>query len=506
MGGGKHPDGVETYPADRHDLDSYREASAELARLQAPLLLDSNNPHARLFVAAFDGTGNSMYKDDPKNHTNVANVVQQLEAGLHRNVGFGYVEGPGTQDGWFASTRDMATGRTFEPRVERMYQQFAEQSKQWLREDPQAQISVAGIGFSRGAEQEAAFARLVHERGIQDPSGAQYRYDSARNIVGVEYTKPPLVPPGQVAQAVGLFDPVGTGEPRLHDRRLPPSVVSGFQITAEDERRDHFKSTSLLRPGFTEDSRFLNVTVGGAHSNIGGSYELNGLSIRSGNLMTDYLNSLSDRPLLDKRVEPDDPSLNVVHRSDKHQFFYTTRSFRDGERDRIDLVASKQQQKDGSVADPYRKEPIDPELDARFERRGVPIGAAPVRLGALDAGQPIQVQGGPAQGGRGPGGDEVERSFDRMVEAARNRDSAGFRAATQDYAQSESGQAWLQGGREQYRQQQEQQRQQQDQNPARAAERPPLQEAPPAQQAQPPAPTQQLPQSPSPPAPRLPGM
>lgn len=503
MGGGKRPDGVETYPADRHDLDSYREASAELARLQSPLLLDSKDPHARLFVAAFDGTGNSMYKDDPKNHTNVAHVVQQLEAGLHRNVGYGYVEGPGTQDGWFKSTRDMATGRTFEPRVEQMYRQFAEQSKQWLREDPQARISVAGIGFSRGAEQEAAFARLVHERGIQDPSGAKYRQDGDGNIVGVEYTKPPLVPPGQVAQAVGLFDPVGTGEPRLHDRRLPPSVVSGFQITAEDERRDQFKSTSLLRPGFSEESRFLNVTVGGAHSNIGGSYELNGLSIRSGNLMADYLNSLSDRPLLDKRIEPDDPALNVVHRSDKHQFFYTTRGFRDGERDRVDLVASKQQHKDGSVADPYRKEPIDPELDARFERRAVPIGAAPVRLGALDAGQPIQVHNGQtsagqAPGGRAQGGDEVERSFERMVEAARNRDPAGFRAATQDYAQSESGQAWLQGGREQYRQQQEQQRQQEQSAQTRAAERTP--------EAQPgPPPAQPAAPSPAPPAPRLPG-
>ncbi|MGO4782137.1 DUF2235 domain-containing protein, partial [Lysobacter sp. 2RAB21] len=76
---------------------------------------------------------------------------------------------------------------------------------------------------------------------------------------------------GQVPQAVGLFDPVGTGEPRNHDRRLPPTVMSAFQITAEDERRDQFKSTNILHDGFAEDRRFLNVTVGGAHSNIGGS-------------------------------------------------------------------------------------------------------------------------------------------------------------------------------------------------------------------------------------------
>jgi len=473
MGGEKNPDGVKTYPADQHDLDSYVQASGQLSQLRAPLLLDSSDPHARLFVAAFDGTGNSMYKDDPKNHTNVAGVVQQLEAGMHRNIGYGYVEGPGTQDGWLKSTRDQMSGRTFEPRVEQMYRQFTEQSKQWLDQDPKAQINVAGIGFSRGAEQEAAFARLVHERGIQDPSGASYSKDKDGNITGVEFSKPPLVAPGQVPQAVGLFDPVGTGEPRNHDRRLPPSVMSAFQITAEDERRDLFKSTSILREGFSEDKRFLNVTVGGAHSNIGGSYELNGLSIRSGNLMTDYLNGLSDKPFLDKRAEPQDPTLNVVHRSDKHQFFYTTRDFRDGQRDHTDIVASKQQVKDHSVADPTRKEPIDERMDGRFERRPVPIGDTP---GKQASPQPAAQEGS-----------DIDRTFARLTEAARNRDDGAFRAAAQDHARSDAGQAWLQNGREQYQQMKAEQAQAAPQPQPQQAQpqQPPQQQQPPHQQQPP---------------------
>ncbi|MGH8079881.1 MAG: phospholipase effector Tle1 domain-containing protein, partial [Lysobacter sp.] len=177
MGGEKNPDGVKTYPADEHDLNSYVEARDKLAQLQAPTLLDSSDPHARLFVACFDGTGNSMYKTDPKNHTNVAEVAKQLQNGMHDNIGVGYVEGPGTQDGWYKRTVDGVTGGTFEPRVEKMYAQFIEQAKQWKADDPKAKISLAGIGYSRGAEQEAAFSRLVHERGIQDPTGASYSKD-----------------------------------------------------------------------------------------------------------------------------------------------------------------------------------------------------------------------------------------------------------------------------------------------------------------------------------------
>ncbi|QQP97374.1 phospholipase effector Tle1 domain-containing protein [Lysobacter enzymogenes] len=441
MGGGKNPDGVKTYPADRHDLDSYVEAAQALSQLQAPKLLDSRDPHSRLFVACFDGTGNSMYGTDPKNHTNVAEVAKQLQNGLRDDIAVGYVEGPGTQKNALTRGLDAATGKSFDPRLEKMYAQFIEQAKAWKAEDPDAKIRVAGIGYSRGAEQEAAFSRLVDERGIQDPAGAVYVKDKAGNIVAPPtYRNAPLQDPAQekVPQAVGLFDPVGTGEPRKHDRRLPPSVMSAFQITAEDERRDLFKSTSIVREGHSENQRFLNVTVGGAHSNIGGSYELNGLSIRSGNLMVDYLNSLSDQPYLQKRAEPTDPKLNVVHRSDQ-PLFYTTFGFRDGERDRIETVASKDQVRRHLVADPNHKEPIDEAMSARFERN-------PVRIGPTPGGETGIVAGGRSQDS------DIDRTFARLVEAARNGDTGAFRDATREHAQNPQTQERFQAGLERYQQ------------------------------------------------------
>ncbi|XUP36273.1 hypothetical protein WAE31_20185 (plasmid) [Xanthomonas axonopodis pv. vasculorum] len=117
--------------------------------------------------------------------------------------------------------------------------------------------------------------------------------------------------------SVGLYDPVPTGYMEVFDRRLPPSVVSGFQISAADERRGMFPVDQTLQHGVSEDGRFLHVTVAGAHSDIGGTYLRGGLGGRSLNLMTDYHNGLLSEPMLPRMHEPTDPRMNVIHRSEE---------------------------------------------------------------------------------------------------------------------------------------------------------------------------------------------
>ena len=286
-------DGASTYPADTHDIQTYVDARESLTQFRTPILLDRDDPHRRLYIAAFDGTGNDADRN-PEHATNIAKIRDQIELAKDDRLKVGYVAGPGTQDGYFASLRDGMRGHTYDERIEEMYALFIKQALKWKQEDPDAQISVADIGFSRGAEQAAGFSRLVHDRGIQDHSGAIYALSDNGEIIAVTYTKPPLIAPGQVAQAVGLFDPVGTGEPVKHkDRRLPPSVISGFQIKAEDERRVDFKGTNIIDQGSDVTGRFLGVTVAGGHSDVGGGYHRNGLSNRTGNLMIDYLNALA---------------------------------------------------------------------------------------------------------------------------------------------------------------------------------------------------------------------
>jgi len=261
-------DGVSYGPAASH-LTVYVDDRQELLPFLEPVLLHASNPHERLYIATFDGTGNDKFHDSG-HETNVALISDQIEAlklAGNPKIGGDYVEGPGTQQhAPLAHLLDGMFGYTVDERAEQMYKLFIEQAKQWRHDDPDAQIRAASIGFSRGGEEVALFARLLDERGIQDASGAHYTYDSHHQIKYVEYTKPALVGPHQMAQAVVMFDPVGTGSAMHEDRRLPPSVISGIQFIALDEHRSWFKSDRIIDPGITPDGRFAGVYVPGAHS------------------------------------------------------------------------------------------------------------------------------------------------------------------------------------------------------------------------------------------------
>ena len=364
---GKLIDGVSSYAMSQSDRESYMLAEQALQRLRVPMLLDKRDEHARLFLANFDGTGNDVSKD--LNHaTNIGLFSKQLEGlALDEKVAFSYVSGPGTQDGFAQSTLDGARGYTYDAKLEKMYAELCEKVRDWLNDDPDAKVDILITGFSRGAEEAAGFARLVHERGIQDPANFHVEH----HLIGpdsVTFSGPPLVAPGEVLQSVALFDPVGTGHPHRHDRTLPPSVVSGLQITARDERRNAFPSSQIIPPGLSSDGRFLNVTVPGAHSDIGGSYHVDGLAILNGNLMTDFINAHSDVPLLQRRPEPEDPSRYVIHRSEEHLIIYRTSTFdRDGVRDVVGSQLSPPHCRLVEVCAP--PEPLDPALLPRIGER-----------------------------------------------------------------------------------------------------------------------------------------
>jgi len=443
-GNGKS-DGIETYPATPEDLRSYRDANADLARMRVPQLVGDDQPNRRLFVAIIDGTGNDMHNDPVANRTGIARIYQDIRDaerfGEINNISASYITGPGTQEGWWAKTKDGAQGHTVDERAETMYRNFIERAYAWKQENPDAQISFAAAGFSRGSEIVALTTRLVEERGIQDPTGAKYTYDDNGLVKSVTYSKPPIVEPGQVAQAVMLHDPVGTGKALEMDRRLPPSVISGLQVFSEDERRNLFKASNLLpreNAGNTlsEDGRMLNVTVGGAHSDIGGAYTLKGLGTLSENLARDYLNGLSAQPFLPRQQEPADPGQYVVHRSEQHQWFYRTSEFdKAGERQINADLAPK-----GATGDRQHKAPIDEALSSRFDYRAPQT--FPIRGPAGEA--PDRREGAAAPG---EGRDAV--LFERLAGVARDPQPAqdALRGIAADYLRAPEQQQWLEAGR-----------------------------------------------------------
>jgi hypothetical protein len=428
-------------------MQLYQDANTALSHFGTPIFVHANDPHERLYVAAFDGTGNDKFKD-PSHATNVAKIETQLDdlqtAGGHQVAG-GYVIGPGTQDNFISRTLDGATGYTHEVRVEKMYQLFIQQVGEWHRQDPDIHIRLADIGFSRGAEEAASFARLVHERGVQDSAGAVYSRDIHGNITHVEYTKPPLVAPGQVAQAVGLFDAVGTGAPvNDYDRRLPPSVISGLQIFAKDEHRGLFKSDHIIDPGVTADGRFLGVVVPGAHSDVGGGYLRNGLSLRSGNLMIDYLNGLSDHPFLQKEPEYDDPRLNVVHRSTEGMLLYRAWPKIDRlEPDGYTTLEVPRHHHHGArvTGDPYNAAPRDETLSSQFDFRDVAIGDVPVA--ARNHAEQL-VPASMHDTSAAVSDRSVDDMIERLYQAALARDDRAMDAVADEYLESPQGDRWWQ--------------------------------------------------------------
>jgi hypothetical protein len=449
-------DGVDTYRATEHDLDTYRQAVASLERMSIPVFIHADNPHERLYIAALDGTGNSMFDDKPENWSAVARIFNQIEKTRPRGIAGGYVEGTFTQEGVLQTPERLIDGRyghTFVNRTETAYLQLCVQAKDWLNKDPEAKIRVVGVGFSRGSEELAALERMIHERGIRNPDGAKFELDDKKLgnealITSIEYAAvPELVAPGKTLQTALLFDPVSTGVEE-HDRRLPPSTLSTFQMTAIDEKRNHFKADDHVPAGFSENQKNLNVFLAGAHSNIGDTYEQNGLGVLSFNLGVNFLNRLSDQDYLKMQALPNDPALYVVHRSEQGLFgLYGTSSFtKDGFRDHVNQLAPAELCRDSQPIDCQRKEPISEELDAQVERR---TGPSRQRAPVLhDEYQDSIVPKPPSPAADSPAPSTWHPLFQQMTDAALNGDAQGIEMAGRAYAQSIEGQAWLGQGQQ----------------------------------------------------------
>lgn len=367
------PDGIQARQQTKKELELLHEAKARLQQLRVPRLISS--PRDRVYVAAMDGTGNDR-SDALERRTIVAKLADDLRALGDPAIEVGYMPGVGTQDSFFANTIDGMGAVTFRARVEQSYLEFCRQAARWLNEGPEARIHMVGIGFSRGGEAVSALQRMVQERGIRNPMGVETLYGEDGILHRIDWDDHPLlVPPGRTVQIALLLDPVATSV-RDHDRVPPSSNVSTLQFTSAHEPRKHFEATLHAPLGLSDGGRVANFLIGGAHSDIGGSYLLDGVGRHVHNMGVDYLNAALGEPLLQHVAVPYDPRMYVVHRSDQHKAaIWPTRNWRrDGERGmHTDLGPACRE----TASETCLRDPVDHGLASELEWRYVERGRSP---------------------------------------------------------------------------------------------------------------------------------
>jgi hypothetical protein len=367
---GKGSSNRDSTAASADDLRKEQVIREELGQLEVPLLQRQGDAHQYLFFAFLDGTGQDLNNPKLGPETNVGLLFKQALARSNEpdsRIDAHYSRGIGTQPRVMGRALDGMFAHSWDDGIKEAYVALARKAGGWMRSDPDAEIRVVGTGYSRGAVQTAGLLRLIDQYGIANPSDLEFGQDNTGNI-SVISASPPLVAPGNVAQAALLFDPVATNMPRNFDARLPPSVISRVSIMAAHERRELFPHQTINEPGMTPDGRAINVAAPGGHSNVGGGNRDAGLEILTGNAAIDYLNTLRDEPLFKKREVPDDLAAMTRYQAGGATSLYGLRMDDDDQRNLREALANCK------VVDPCKgSEPIDQALAAQFEHRTIPV-------------------------------------------------------------------------------------------------------------------------------------
>jgi Uncharacterized alpha/beta hydrolase domain (DUF2235) len=132
--------------------------------------------------------------------------------------------------------------------VEDAYKRLSNRVESILAENPNAEISLNLSGFSRGGAETVAFANYVNEHGI-----------------------PGYCNPGECQiDSMVLFDPVSQTDGQLNTS-WPTNVKSALVMVAENEGR-------AIMPAMPVGGDATVVLVPGAHADVGGSFNPDGVS------------------------------------------------------------------------------------------------------------------------------------------------------------------------------------------------------------------------------------
>lgn len=211
----------------------------------------------KIYVVAFDGTENdrAQINKDVERETIVATLATRLAQGQYD---VDYVIGPGV-----GSKADAAICYSCETKAKAALLRLQAKVQQDWGENPLTEIRVLVIGFSRGAAIGRHFMNLVSEL-----------WPASDTFPGRPTAK-------SVTTTGLLFDTVATGQEQNLSLGISPTTDHLLHLIARDERRDLLfkvvvdvdRDFPLLRYAETrKSSRITEITLPGAHSDIGASY------------------------------------------------------------------------------------------------------------------------------------------------------------------------------------------------------------------------------------------
>jgi hypothetical protein len=251
----------------------------------------------------FDGTQNSEFPVPGESRTNVWQLqnlqqsavdVDRLNTIYERGIGAQTVltgtldangnPAPGSSTSNWESTPWKA-GEIGNQILESAYVKLSRRVAAILAENPNAEIALNLSGFSRGSAQAVAFGNLLNERGIEG-----------------------LYKPGEVPiHSMVLYDPVNQMAGVL-DTTWPANVKNALVMVAMNEGR-------AIMTAMPVGANAIIVGVPGAHSNIGGSFNEQGIQAVTLKLAHDFLQA-SGVPMADipANLQPDWSQM-VVHNS-----------------------------------------------------------------------------------------------------------------------------------------------------------------------------------------------
>ena len=245
----------------------------------APTYNTSSN--SKTYFMAFDGTNNNRDKPSFGPETNVSLLDKQAQKSLLSD-GSGdrnYYPGVGTTGP--LQLLDAGSGASMKFTAREATADFQEWARQQYEANPNVEINLAGVSASRGTITHTLTLNNIYNEGVGKRGSEIWSSDENGKPIVTGYSEHWQQPKSDNLGTHLMLDRVAgpMNAAGAEGVLLPPAAgLRVVNIRALDEHRAEFASESLRNPDGTIDSSFTEIGVVGAHSNILGCYENNGIA------------------------------------------------------------------------------------------------------------------------------------------------------------------------------------------------------------------------------------